>query len=515
MEAFLSRTPVFLSLLGLLVVATLGLVILFPPIAPVPMLIAIVLWVVCKAPLRHSVLVLLALAVWSDLASEVPYEGHWKSPMYWPGKLLFINLNNVTGVPGLGFPLLDIAVLGLLALSIYRRAMGMKIDPPPVPLPTPLVWALILVPVTIAWMQVWGIFVNGGNSRVAQWQWHQMVVLPLMVWLFSSAIRGPEDFRALGRIIVIGCFFKAFLGAFFILTIARPRALYHEYATTHSDTMLYVTGLMVVITNFLEQPERRTFWRMVGVCAVIFMGMHYNDRRLAYATFNICMFVCYFISPWSWVKRYATRAGIVLLPLMPLYLSVGWQSPEGIFKPVGIFKSLIEGENLEKGQMDYRDMENFNVISTWEKRPILGTGWGHPFDEVMKLPDISHAFEDYLYHPHNSVLGILAYGGVVGLSGLWMYLVVTVFLAVRAYHRAHPPEHRAAGLVAVSVVVAYTNQCFGDMGSISWLGTLLIALGVTCAGKLAMVTGAWPGLPVKPVAIENSNDTGQPLGSPV
>jgi hypothetical protein len=485
MEAFLSRTPVFLALLGLLVLATLGLLVVSPPLAPVPVLLAGALWWVCRAPLRPLVLGLLAVAFWSDLVPEVPYEGHWKSPLYWPGKLLFT-------LPGMRLPLLDLAVLGLLALSIYRRATGQKVDPPPLSLPKPLVWTLLLVPATVLWLQVWGIHVNGGVSRVAQWQWHQMMMIPLMVWLFSATLRVPEDLRAVARILIIGCFIKAFLGAFFVLTMARPRALYHEYATTHSDTLLYVTGLMVVVTAFMERPERRPFWRMLGVGALILMGMHYNDRRLAYASFNICMFACYFISPWSWVKRYATRVGIVLLPLMPLYLGVGWQEPTGIFKPVGIFKSLLEGEAQEPGQMDYRDMENFNVISTWQRNPVLGTGWGHPFDEVMKLPDISHAFEDYLYHPHNSVLGLLAFGGVVGLSGLWLFLAVTVFLAVRAYHRAHPPEQRAAGLVVVSIIVAYTNQCFGDMGSISWLGTLLIALAVTCAGQLALLTGAWP-----------------------
>jgi len=142
--------------------------------------------------------------------------------------------------------------------------------------------------------------------------------------------------------------------------------------------------------------------------------------------------------------------------------------------------------------MDYRDIENLDVIFTWQNRPLFGTGWGHPFEELIKLPDISHAFADYLYHPHNSVLGMLAYGGVVGFSGLWMWVSISVFLTVRAYHRAHAPEQRAGGLVALAVIVAYINQCFGDMGTISWLGTLLVAMAITCSGKLATVTQAWP-----------------------
>jgi O-antigen ligase len=158
---------------------------------------------------------------------------------------------------------------------------------------------------------------------------------------------------------------------------------------------------------------------------------------------------------------------------------------------VNTFKSMIVGEHNDTGVMDYRDVENFNVITTWQKNPLLGTGYGHGFDEVMKLADISHLFEDYLYHPHNSVLGLLAFGGVVGFTGVWLFVALTVYFAVRSYHRAHPPQWRAWALVVVSIVVAYTNQCFGDMGISSWYATILMALAVTIAGKLATRTGAW------------------------
>jgi O-antigen ligase len=492
MEAFLSRTPVFLSLLALLVAATLGLVILAPKVAVLPMVLAAALWWVCQQPVRKLTLGLFAMAVTVDLVPEVPYDGEWKSPLYFPGKLLFINLSNVIGVPGLGFPLLDIATLGFLALYAYRRANRINIDEYTTPLPKPLVIGLLVLPATILWMQVLGIYINGGNSRVATWQWHQMAALPLLVLLFNVALRGPEDFRTIGRMLVVGCCTKAFLGAFFVVTIARPRGLYFEYATTHSDSMLYVAGLMTVMMSWFEQPTRKHFWRMVIVSAVIFMGMHYNDRRLGYVSLVFALIAAFLITPRSPLKLKFLRLGVVLLPFFPFYLAVGWQTPTGIFGPVGIFRSVLEGENLEKGQMDYRDIENLDVIHTWQKNPVLGRGWGQEFEEIIALPDISHAFADYLYHPHNSVLGMLAFGGVVGFSGLWGWISVAVFLTVRTYHRAREPLHRAGALVAMAVIVAYTNQCFGDMGSISWLGTLLIAMAVTCVGKVATLTGAWP-----------------------
>lgn len=490
MENLLSRTPIFLTLIAGLVMATLGLLVLFPAVAMLPMVAAIMLWVLAKVPVRYPVLVLLTILLVVDCAVENPYSGLWKSPLSFVGRLFFINLNVVTGVPGLGFTLIDLGVLGLTALYIYRRAVGLKTDGEMTTLPRPLVMALLLVFATIAWMYVWGL-VRGGDPRPAKWQLQKPLLLPIFVMLFSVALRGPEDFRILGRIIVSAAFVKAFLGAFFIVFIARPGGLYTEYATTHSDTMIYITGLCIAITSWSEEPTWKNFRRMVLVCGVILMGMHYNDRRLAYATFNQCLIAIFLISPWSNVKRYAARAGIALAPLFIVYVAIGWANPTGFFSPVNTFKSMIVGEHNDTGVMDYRDVENFNVISTWQKNPLLGTGYGHGFDEVMKLADISHLFEDYLYHPHNSVLGLLAFGGVVGFTGIWLFIAVTVFFAVRAYHRAHSPQWRAGALVCVSIVVAYTNQCFGDMGLSSWYCTILMALATTMAGKLAMRTGAW------------------------
>ncbi|MDY7226005.1 exopolysaccharide repeat unit polymerase [Hyalangium rubrum] len=490
MEAFLSRTPVFLTLIAGVVMATLGLLVLFPPVAMLPMVAAILVWVLAKVPIRYPVLTLLAILLIVDCAVENPYSGLWKSPLSFVGRLFFINLNVVTGVPGLGFTLIDLAVFGLTALYVYRNAVGLKTDEKVVPLPRPLVMSLLLILGTISWMYLWG-YLRGGDMRPAKWQLQKLLLMPVFVMLFNAAIRGPQDFRVLGRIIVAAAFTKAFLGAFFIVVIARPGGLYTEYATTHSDTMIYVTGLSLAVASWAEEPNRKNFWRMLIVCGVIFMGMNYNDRRLAYASFNQCLVAIYLISPWSKVKVYATRAGILMAPLFLLYVAVGWANPTGIFSPVNTFKSMIVGEHNDTGVMDYRDVENFNVIATWQKNPMLGTGYGHGFDEVMKLADISHLFEDYLYHPHNSVLGLLAFGGVVGFTGVWLFVAFTVFFAVRAYHRAHVPQWRAGALVAVAIVVAYTNQCFGDMGITSWYCTILMALAVTIAGKLATLTGAW------------------------
>jgi hypothetical protein len=81
---------------------------------------------------------------------------------------------------------------------------------------------------------------------------------------------------------------------------------------------------------------------------------------------------------------------------------------------------------------------------------------------------------------------------MIGFSGLWVMLVVAVFLAARAHRRAKSPAERAAALSCIAAVIIYTNQVFGDIGLVSWTGVFLVAPAMAVAGKLAVATGAWP-----------------------
>ena len=113
--------------------------------------------------------------------------------------------------------------------------------------------------------------------------------------------------------------------------------------------MIYVTGLAIALSSWTEKPTWKNFRRMALVSGIILMGMDYNDRRLAYASFNQCLIAMFLISPWSRVKRYVTRAGILLAPLFLVYVAVGWANPTGIFSPVNMFKSMIVGEHNDTG----------------------------------------------------------------------------------------------------------------------------------------------------------------------
>jgi O-antigen ligase len=161
-----------------------------------------------------------------------------------------------------------------------------------------------------------------------------------------------------------------------------------------------------------------------------------------------------------------------------------------MFAPVKTLRSV--GDSEVDSSTLYRDLENYNLLDTLRQNPFMGTGFGHPFAEVVKLPDISF-FKEYRYMPHNSVLGLWAFTGAFGFTGLTFAIVVGVYCAARSYQSARTADERIAAFMVIATVLIYFIQCWGDIGFSERRGIHLLGPALAIAGQLAVSTGAWRG----------------------
>jgi len=185
------------------------------------------------------------------------------------------------------------------------------------------------------------------------------------------------------------------------------------------------------------------------------------------------------------------RAAAHALPLLVLYGAVGWRSSNPIFAPIQALQSVSDPES--DASAEWREHENFNLIYTLTYHPFLGSGFGHEYIEAWYLPDISSTYPQYKYNPHNTILSLLNSAGLLGFAGFFTLLVSGVFLAARSYHRAGRPEDRTAALSAIGIVLVYLIQAYGDVGLASWSGVFILGPVLAIVGKVAVLTGAWPG----------------------
>jgi hypothetical protein len=263
--------------------------------------------------------------------------------------------------------------------------------------------------------------------------------------------------------------------------------------TSHDDSPLFVTAIVVALCWALVRSHWRTWVAAAFVIVPILLAIKVNNRRVAWIELVAALVFLYLLLPNRGLRRKANRWLIVLAPLVVLYVSVGWGRPGALFTPLRAFGSTA-GETQDASTMA-RNEENLNIILTYIQNPIIGIGWGHPMTMVSSyFAYFGGGFDTmYPFTPHNSLAALVAFSGLVGLFGILGIIPVTAFLAARACRLARDRLDRAAGMAAVCYLPVFGMQAYADIGLQTLTGGLLLSVAMTVAGRASVWTGAWPG----------------------
>ncbi len=456
-----------------------------------PVLVFALAYAAWKLPLRWPFLILAFLALTLENPSDVPAQGQWRSPLYTAGALLLAHLNVTLPYKALLFSGLDIVLVYLVVIILWRYLVRSKIDGVEhITAAHPMrVLALVSLGAT-AWIWAYGYLRGGADVASSLWQIERVAYLPIFFLAFQHALR-PGDSAALAKVLVAAACIKACVALYVSATVSpppgQPQLL---YATTHPDSMLFAGAACAVVALLLERRKKSDVIRAALILPLLIAGMVANQRRVAWVEVAAGLAVVLALTPTSPTKRKIARIAILASPILLLYCAVGWNQSSGIFAPVHTIRSVFDSD--VDGSTSWRDWENYDLVYTVRQNPLFGVGYGHEYIEYVKLPDVSRDYALERFAPHNSILGLWAYGGIVGFSALWAMFVAGVFLGARAYRRTKSPEERAAALVAISVVVVYSVHCYGDMGLGTWIGVFTVAPALAVAGQLAVATDAWP-----------------------
>jgi O-antigen ligase len=443
-------------------------------------------------PLRWSLLVTTFLALTLENPSDVPACGQWRSPIYDVGAIMLVHLNVTLPYKALAFSGLDIVLVYLFIIAAWRRLTGSRIDGPREASGTgPMKWFAALSLAGAAWMWIYGIGRGDADVASSLWQVQRVAYLPTLVFLFQMGFRSRSDTVAFGKVIVAAACLKACLALYIRATVAPPPGdPYLYYATTHADSMLFAVAFCCVIACVIHRQAGNRFVLIGVILPLLFAGMVANGRRLAWVELAAGVATIVALTPWSPSKRRAVRGAVAGSPLFLGYAMAGWNSGSALFKPVQTLRSIIDSK--ADASTLWRDLENYNLFFTLRHNAVFGTGYGHGYAEVIYLPDVSSSYALYRFLPHNAILGLWAYGGLVGFTALWTMVVVGVFLAVRTYRHASTADDRTTALTAVALVVVYLVYCYGDLGLGTWTSVFTVAPAFAICSRLAVTTGAWP-----------------------
>ncbi len=459
-----------------------------------PALVLGALYFAWLVPLRWALLVTTFLALTLENPSDTPACGQWKSPFYEIGAALLVHLNvTLPEHKALVFSGLDLVIAYLFVVAAVRYLRGSRIDGVEDAAPGPVGLFAWMSLGAAAWMWVYGMARGEADFASSLWQVQRVVYLPALVFLFQIGFRRTADALALGKVIVAAGCLKACLAIYIRATVPPPAGEpFLQYATSHADSMLFALAICAVLAWAVHRRGPRRLLLVGGVLALLLAGMVANGRRLAWVELAVGVGTLVALTPWSAAKRRAARALIAASPLWLAYAAIGWSSQAALFQPVHVMRSVVDSK-VDPSTM-WRDLENYDLFYTVRHHAVLGTGYGHGYDEIVWLPDISRSYALYRFLPHNSILGLWAYGGIIGFTALWMFMVGGLFLAARAYRQARAADERTVAMTAVSAVVVYLAYCYGDLGLGTWTSVFVLAPAFAVSSRLAVKTGGWPSM---------------------
>ena len=456
-----------------------------PLLALAPAALVAGIWLVAKAPLVGPVAVLLTLLLAIDDRGDS--FGQWRTPLAIVGDTLHFRIDAVLGVPGLAVTGMEVAALGLLVVWLHRRvtSRGSQADQAPVASVLEQFFLLYLAGVAISE----GIGLARGLA-VVPWKLRNLLHPILLTLLFLVAFRGARDDRLIGRIVVFSACVRAILAIVVQRVAIAETGGPYVHATSHGDSVLFAVAAFILVMDFLERPNRHRLVRAALLLPFIVLGAVENNRRLVWVMFGMMVIAAYVVSPMSGWKRSITRLFLAAIPVLALYLAVGWNSSSRIFAPVRTIRGVSDSSTDRSAY--WRDVETWNIAVSMRESPILGLGLGGEYTEHMPNDDISQAYKEYREWPHNTVLGLFLLMGLIPFTATWALIPLAIFFSVRSYRMAETASDRVTAMACLGAAVACLVLAWGDTGAHFPQYKIFVALAVAISARLAVATGAWP-----------------------
>jgi hypothetical protein len=438
--------------------------------------VPLVVYALFIAPVNITARCLLLAGIFIEPPDMMPGSSYWVSPLQPINETLYGSLKNLTGIPGLSIPLCFVCA----AVLYYRARRVPRHRDNPLP-PEPAVKSLRYFFIALMVLELFGL-ARGGAVSPSFFQILHLTTRPVVALALLYAIRGEEDVRAYGTIIVVVACARGLLVLWVYLVICLPQGITPEYATTHGDSVIFDAAVLVVVANHIVVRSRRTFWRMVIVTLYMLTAITMNNRRLAFVGLGGGIVGMLMWLPPSPTKKRVLRAMLYLVPVFVAYVVFGAGQTGPLYKPAKLVLSVLSQEDTSS---DSRNIENDNLVATLQEHPITGSGFGWEYREVVRIYDISDFFPLYRYIAHNSVLWLISIGGVVGFFLLWRTYAMAAFFSARGYLLSRTDNDRAGALAGIGIVVVCTCGDWGDQGLVSYPSLMIFGAVFAVASNIA------------------------------
>jgi hypothetical protein len=415
---------------------------------------------------------------WPLELDPIMFSGLWRSPFGLLGPMF-------APLPGIKLFPWQVLLLVLAPVCLAARVAGQ-------PRARDLEIAMIVSAACIAVTVAWG-WLLGGSLYFAYYQVWRFLAALVVAYVLLAAIRGPQDLVALAKFVVVAALIRGTLVIYFywvhIQGKVYPRP---HYMSSHDDSLLFVMAILICGGWALLEGSRKS-WIVAGLVGVLlFYAMILNDQRIAWVELIFAAGAIYVLIGSGPLRRTVNKILAALVPLMLIYVAVGWGREGAIFSPIQALSSVKSGADASSltRQEELRNLL-YTLVETGN--PLFGTGWGRPYQIIERF------WSNYDPHwifvpftPHNSLVGLAVFSGLVGVIGIWGVVPLAAYCAARAFRRSTDPVTRTAAMVATGTLVAYSVHCYGDIGLQSFACCMMFGAALATAGCVSAWSAAEP-----------------------
>lgn len=326
---------------------------------------------------------------------------------------------------------------------------------------------------------------TGGSFKVIVLEirpWWYFFVSYLLAYNIVSEVK---HVRNIIWITVIGTAIKGVQGVFIVYTYLGGQIEGHNEIMAHEQSFFFVLVLLLLVMMLLHHFQRALFFAIIASLPCLLLALVANNRRADYVALLLGILVV-----WAMVilvKPASRRALVMVLAICLLfggaYVLAFQKSSGALGQParavISVFNPSASDER-DAASNAYRVVENYDLKSTEATSPLLGFGFGKPFQQPVALPNVLELDPYYLYIPHNNVLWVWMRLGPLGFGALWYLFGSAIVTGCMIVRRLRNPQLQffaifTLAMVMMEVILAYGDYQFFFYRNMIYVG---IALGV-------------------------------------
>ena len=399
------------------------------------------------------------LTVFCDESYNTPfYEGNPISEML--GPLLFDRWHELLGVNWLritGFEVISLvlAVMCLLKLSIDLRfrtfTAGDRI----------LRLMVLVFPLTVGLAVLYGVM-NGNSLSIAMTQNRFMPVISIWILFGYVAYQRPAQAEFLILMLAVASILKCLEGWYVFIFDFGFKLESREYLMEHVTSEPIAMTMMYV--GYLWWHRRTHFLHDVAALGLeLLMAGPYllNLRRTSFLGLGFTLLLIPLLY-WRGVRKRHILFGISSVLIAASVVIATWNLPP----PLGSLSYPLRRFTNPNppGELDYRDVENFNHYHSIIDAPLLGRGFGVTLARYIPLLDISTVYALYETVPHNNLLFLWANGGPITVGAFAALAAFGFAIFLRLNRVSLEMGERLLGFLGWGMVLRWLFYVYADLG---------------------------------------------------